>query len=540
MRSLPLWLASLLMLTSCKIASGPAEKPPAPIRATHIRVAIIDPGKLDPSSASSSSAMLILKQICDTLTTVDPVTGSVKPGIAASWTLAPDAKKVTFKIRPGLRFRNGREVSAADFVTSFSRFASPTSGSSQHFFFEKVVGYQDLRSGRSTSLAGVKAVDATTLDVDLSEPFAEFPAIVSHPAAGAPIPAESLSDGAAFAASPDCAGPYTLSAPRATGDIHLVRAPGYEPSQGATHPDALEGIPEEMTFKVVADVQTGYKQLVAKGVEVAEVPTTELLSAQRVSGRVESGQNGLMTYIGFPVTKAPYDNLEFRRALTLATNQKAIVEQLLAGSRVLPRSFLPVSTGPDSRGLSCTALLDRRTDVVDAKKALKVAAVDVASVTPTVHLNSGAGHERWVELLTTRWKEQLGITTTVKAAEWKTYLDALVDPGPDGPFRLGWASRFPSPEAILDPLFRSGSLDNFTRYSNPAFDQALTAARATVDDVKRRKAYRDTADILCKDLPIIPMWEGRNNIAFGPRIASGTGRRLDFDGDPMLRELGRR
>ncbi|HLF69907.1 MAG TPA: ABC transporter substrate-binding protein [Actinomycetota bacterium] len=539
MRSLAHSLAALLMLTSCKIASKPVENSPA-IRATHIRVAILDPGKIDPSSASSSSAMLILKQICDTLTIVDPVTGAVKPGIAASWAMAPDAKKVTFKIRPGLRFHNGREVVAADFVTSFSRFASPTSGSSQHFFLEKVVGYQDLRSGRSTNLAGVKAVDATTLEVGLSEPFAEFPTILSHPAAGAPIPAESLADGGAFAALPDCAGPYVLSSPRTTGDIHLVRAPGYEPSQGATHPDALKGIPEEMTFKVVADVQTGYKELIAKKVDVAEVPTTELLSAQRARGRVESGQNGLMTYIGFPVTRAPYDQLEFRRALTLATNQGAIVEELLAGSRVLPRSFLPLSTGPDSRGLSCASLLDRRSDLVEARKSLKDSGVDVASVTPTVHLNSGAGHERWVELLTTRWKEQLGVTTTLKAAEWKTYLDGLVDPGPDGPFRLGWASRFPSPESILDPLFRSGSLDNFTRYSNPAFDQALATARSTIDDIKRKKAYRDAADILCKDLPIIPMWEGRNNIAFGPGIASGTGRRLDFDGDPMLRELGRR
>jgi hypothetical protein len=61
-----------------------------------------------------------------------------------------------------------------------------------------------------------------------------------------------------------------------------------------------------------------------------------------------------------------------------------------------------------------------------------------------------------------------------------------------------------------------------------------------VDDQARRKAYVDAAAVLCRELPMVPVWFVEIHTAFRPGIVSNADRRIDIFGDPILRELGRR
>ncbi|MEO7804349.1 MAG: ABC transporter substrate-binding protein, partial [Actinomycetota bacterium] len=420
---------------------------------------------------------------------------------------------VVFKLRPGTKFHNGRELVAQDFVFSMSRFAHPKTGSTQHFFFDRVAGYAELRSGAAQTLSGVRAVDTKTLEVQLTKPFAEFPAIMAHAAAGTAIPQEEVAkDPAAFALKPVCTGQYLVAEPWVRGSqIKLSLTRGKESIK-------------TIIVQSVADAKTGYKLLEADLVQVADVPVGKLILARKVKGRLSTGANGLISYIGFPVTKPPYDNVELRKALTASTDRKGINRTLLAGSRLVPEGIFPPSSGFRA---PCA--------VFDAKKALAESAVDPSTLKPTVYFNQAGGHEKWLQRVTEDWKKQLGIEATLKPDEWKKYLDFLVQPGADGPFRLAWAVKYPSPEAIVDAVFEAGSPDNFMRYSSPSFEALVTQARATVDDKTRRALYEKAHEVLCNELPMIPMWFGQNNVAFGPGLTAA--RRLDAFGDPILGAL---
>lgn len=516
----------------------PAPQRPRPRVGGTLTVAIPEPDTLDPSRASTNrSALLVLRQICEPLVSADPSTGALKPGAAKSWVVAPDGRKVTFTLRQGLKFANGREVAAGDYVFSLSRFVQM---SPQHLLLDRIAGYPEVRSGAAGELAGVKAPDPRILEVELAEPFAELPAVLTHPGAGSAVAKEEVeARGEGFPGAPVCTGAYTLAAPWAAGqDLRLVRSAGFDGKNPAFSRGGA-GYADEIVFKPIPDLDAGYRMLEEGAVQVAEVPLSKLTQARGVEGRVESASSGLLSYVGFPLTKAPFDNPNLRRALSLAIDRRALVEDLLAGSRQAAAGFLPPSAGPAWSQNVCSETMKPTADAAEAKTALQAAGIDPAATKLTIYFNdSGSGHEVWLQKVGEQWKGALGIDSVLQPGEWKAYLDFLVEGGADGPFRLAWPVDYPSPEAILGPLFTTGSLDNYTRFTSPEFDDLVNRARATPDEAARRSLYLEAGALLCRELPVAPTWFGQSHIAFHSSVAAEGPRRVDVFGYPLLKELG--
>ncbi|MGH2707732.1 MAG: peptide ABC transporter substrate-binding protein [Actinomycetota bacterium] len=541
-----------LAASACGPGSSRESPEPALKPGGALNVAIVAPesvpaqgsktASIDPSRASSRSAMLVLKQICDPLVGFDPTTGALTPGAAESWTIAPDAKKITFTLRGGLKFHTGREVTASDYVFSMSRFVHPQNGSPLHFLLERVAGYREMREGRASELAGVRALDRRSLEVNLSEPFAELPAVLAHPAAGSAIPKEEVDKGAeSFGAKPICTGPYALAGPwNPAREIKLVRYGDYGGSSTVYAGEGV-GFADQINFRIVPDIQAGYLLLQQAEVQVAEVPPPRLLEARRRPLDVDAQTNGLVAYIGFPLRKPPFDNADFRRALAGALDRREIVEDLLGRSRRLAGGFLPPTAGSDTGESACRQTLPPTENLKSARAALTASGVNVAETNLNIHFNNGtSGNQIWLGKVAAQWKAGLGVASTLAPfpRTFQEYLDFLAAGSADGPFRLAWSVDFPSPEALLVPLFSSGALDNLTGYSNPTFDEAIRRARGAPDNKARQRAYGEAEQILCRDLPIIPMWFGLNHVGFSSSVRSAAKGRVDVFGDPRLRELG--
>jgi len=494
-----------------------------------LRIAITDPESINPTKASSRWGTFVVKQICDPLVGSDPRTGALKPGIAESWTISEDAKKITFKIRQGAKFQNGREVTAEDYVWSLSRFVDPTNGSSQHFLLDKVAGYSEVRSAKAASLAGVKALDPHVLEISLVEPNAELPAVLANPSVGAVIPKEEAGASDSYASKPVCTGPYEVASPWIKGqDIHLSRFKDYYRGDASISRRGTGNF-TNLVLKVATDEKAAAKLLDQGQVDIAPVPLEYLSGTRLVTDRVSAGPSGYFAYIGLPVTHPPFDNPDVRRALSASTDRRAIIKALFAGSRISASGFLPPSAGPSSSGGACP----------DAARTAGSGA-PLAGKTMPVYLNSGGGHEKWLQKVADQWKGALDVQSELKPLEWPNYLDYLATPGPDGPFRLAWTVKYPSPEAVLQPLFESSSLDNFTRFSNAGFDGLLKKARSTVNDAERLQVYAAAAQVLCDQVPIIPMWFGQNQLAFAHGLRASGPRplqRVDVYGDPILQDL---
>lgn len=510
----------LCFLAACN--GGTPDPEPREAEPFDLRVAVTDPGSLDPALAQSRPALLVLKQICDPLVSHDQRSGELKPGLAQSWTISDDGKTVRFQLRQGVKFSNGRDLVADDFVYSLTRLADPKTRSPHHHLLDKVAGYPELRAGTSTALPGLSVPEPGVLQVQLGEPFAELPALMAHPATS-PLIKEDVEGSPEFAKKPVCAGPYRVESNQTPdGALELVRFDDYYGANGA-YSQGGRGYARRLIFTVVANVEDSFEQVEGGRADLAAISTGDLPRARREEGGLESGPTGHLAYIGFPVARTPFDNRDLRVRMAGAIDRRGIVQELLGESRAEAPGFLPPGSGAAAAQATCPA----------AEGAPEAEPPDEI----VLYLNTGGGHEAWLQEVVDDWEEEFDTRTTLRTMEWGQYIDFLAGPGADGPFRLSWAAGVPTPEAILSPLFRTGSPNNFTRYSSAEFDGLIAKARATLDDAERTRVYAEAAKVLCRDQPILPVWFGMNHVAFRPGITSAVDGRLDLYGDPMLREL---
>lgn len=132
-----------------------------------------EPITLDPAFASSTYERLVIEQIYDGLIQFD-VHLNIKPGLAEFWKASQDNLVWTFYLRKGVKFHNGREVVADDFVYSFTRIMSPKASSKLKLTFARVKGVNDFVKGKTQRIEGFRALDDYTLEIVFSQPYAPF------------------------------------------------------------------------------------------------------------------------------------------------------------------------------------------------------------------------------------------------------------------------------------------------------------------------------------------------------------------------------
>src|SRR6266705_3335908 len=150
-----------------------------------LRIALVTPGSLDPAQATSAERRLLVGNLFDSLTTLDAA-GTVRPAAAASWSSDQTMRHWRFQLRAGATYADGRAVRAGDFKAAWERLASPRTRprpASPAALLGIVDGYQAVATGHARTISGIAAPDPATLQVDLSEAFADFPDLVADPRA---------------------------------------------------------------------------------------------------------------------------------------------------------------------------------------------------------------------------------------------------------------------------------------------------------------------------------------------------------------------
>src|SRR5580704_16397843 len=129
-RRLGIAFAAALLATLSGCSRSPSSNPAAQglSSAILLRGSGAEPDSLDPQKARSVESQTILRDLCEGLTTLDKTAG-VAPGVASAWTVSPDGKTYTFKLRPDARWSNGDRVVAGDFVAALRRLVDPATAS---------------------------------------------------------------------------------------------------------------------------------------------------------------------------------------------------------------------------------------------------------------------------------------------------------------------------------------------------------------------------------------------------------------------------
>jgi oligopeptide transport system substrate-binding protein len=493
----------------------PADQP---VSGGTLSIYINEPAFIDPVNLQESEGTKVGDALFDSLAKFDPITAKLLPAAAESWSANADASVWTFKLRAGATFSDGTPVTAADFKYAWERICNPANESEVAYHLAPVKGYDEMQAGTATELSGVKAIDATTLEVTLNYGFGDFEYVVGHPAL-APIPKAAVEkDPKAFADMPIGNGPFKMAEPWAHDQyIKVVRNDAYYGDKAY-----LDGV----DFKILADEATAWLEFKAGNLDFNEsVPSESRDEAITTYGQSADGLTVSpgKQYLGGPELSIYYilmnnkdellKNAALREALSLAVNRQAISDTVYGGVRVPASSIVPEGVA----GYEAGAWQYSKYDVEAAKAKLAEAGYPEGKGLPeiTISFNSGSGHEDVMALIQADWAK-IGVTAKLDGQEWAQYLDKL-QAGEYQVGRLGWIADYPIIDNFLYPLFTPGG-DDMSFYEDPAVTQALMDARKTVNTDERIAKYQAIVKTIGDAAPVIPIVIYRHHAIGSDRV----------------------
>jgi oligopeptide transport system substrate-binding protein len=488
-----------------------------------------EPVSIEPLNAQDSSGLQVAHQVFQGLTKWvrdDNGTLNTEPDIAASWESA-DAQTWTFHLKSGVTFQApvSRPVTAQDFVDSWSRVTDPENQSYVAYILAPLEGCDDrgYQTDPAEGLTGVKALNATTLQVTLRYPFADFPATLGHPVA-AVTPVDYIDEvGAkAFARKPVGTGPYAVSSWRHGRAVRLVKNASFWDKEHAGWVNAID-------LPIFDDVEAMWASFQTGDLDCSQVPGDQV-AAVRDGAEVTSGTwtaaswpAAAVYFVGMNMTDPTLSaSLDLRKAIAESADAQSVVDDVSQGVAELAGGYVPAGIPGHKAGL------DPYPYDLEGATALVTAMGGAPALRYWYDTNED--HRRIAETLVTGW-DQAGITVTPSEYEWGTFLDKL-SRGNKGSgsqlFRVAWIADYPAMDGFLYPLFQSDQsrTGSYTFYSNEGVDELLQKARETMDSQQRYNLYEQAEKLILADMPAAPLYFYRYFRVADARIAG-------FSVDPM-------
>jgi oligopeptide transport system substrate-binding protein len=483
----------------------------------------IDPWTLDPAIAGDATSHAYVVQIFSGLVrlgdNLEPV-----PDIAEWWEMSPDGTTYTFYLREDVFFHDGRQVTAEDFKYSWERACLPTTGSqTAATYLGDIVGAEDVLSGATTEISGVRVLDDFTLEVTIDAPKSYFLSKLTYPTAYV-VDQADVESGGMWWHQPNGTGPFELSEWIEGDTLSLTKNELYYGELAKV--DQVDfllwgGTPMNM-YELgeidVTGVGTAYTHKVTDeaGPFYDELSITSELS---------------FYYIGFNTEEPPFDDVNIRRAFSLAIDKEKLISLVFAGVMQAAYGVLPPGI-PGYNG----ELAGLEYDIEEARELIANSSYgDVANLPPITLTTAGWGGLISAELesLVCQWRENLGVEVTVRQLDPEEFLYNL-DQERDGMFYTGWIADYPHPQDFLEILFASGAENNDGGYSNPDFDALLEAAAAETDYDQSLALYQQAEQLLVDDAACLPLCFGVNYMLVKPYVS---GYQLNLLGFAMLNEV---
>jgi ABC-type transport system substrate-binding protein len=170
-----------------------------------------DVATLDPAIGYDWQNWSMIKSLFDGLMDYVPGTTELRPGLAESYEISEDGLTYTFKLRPGVKFHNGREMTAEDVKYSLDRVTDDATLSPGAGFFGAIEGFDAAMAGEAEGLSGVTVVDPQTVQIKLARPDATFLHVMALNFASV-VPREAVEEfGPDFGRNPVGTGAYRLA-----------------------------------------------------------------------------------------------------------------------------------------------------------------------------------------------------------------------------------------------------------------------------------------------------------------------------------------
>jgi oligopeptide transport system substrate-binding protein len=459
-----------------------------------LAMALLDPGPLDPARADRLEDEIVLGNLFDGLTTLDPA-GAVRPGAAASWTSDPTLRRWEFRLRPDARWSDGSPVRSTDFTFAWHRLADPKAKPAPppaRTLLSAVTGYRAFVAGRARSISGLATPDPTTLAVRLDHPFADLPALVAALPLS-PLPSTLVGpDPAAYLTRPVGNGPFRLAAPARPGrPLILDRNPAYPESPALLDRVSIQRVPDE---------QTAWLELQNGQVSFAPLPLDQLAAARTVYGSSPDGRTrpGLLEgptlttwQLTFNLRSKLGKDPRWRQAVSLAIDREDLAATLAGtpATGLVPPATPGWGTGSGTGGGAAGG------------------GGGAAAVCPPCAHDPAKARSLFARSKAGRAAITLAVPPGAEARQLAAALaddlaaagaDLSLTPTPTGETPLTLVRRvapYPRPDPFLTSPFST----------SPPIQHLLDQARATPDDPTRTTRYHQAEAAILADLTAVPL-----------------------------------
>ena len=514
-------LASLLALLMPTVACVPTTATgSAVVGDSVLHLSDAGPITLDPAISGEMSSHTYVMQLYGGLVRLDAEL-QIVPDIADSWTISEDGTRYVFELREDVKFHSGKGVTAGAFKYSWERACDPDTGSlTAPTYLGDIVGAEDMLSGAATSLAGVAVLDDYTLQVDIEEPRAYFIDKLTYPTTYV-VDEETVSAGQDWWRQPNGTGPFEMVSWEEGSSMVLGRYDNYHGDLALV--DAVE-------FHILAGVPMSlYEQGVIDVVGVGSAYMSQVTDPTNPFSLEHAWAPELsLYYVGFDVTKEPFDDVKVRRAFCHAVDRQRIVDVLFEGSVQVASGVLPAGLpGYDP------SLVAFEYDPVLARQLLSESSYGSAAALPPMELTiSGYANQvpAYLAAAIADWRKNLGVEVGVRQLEPEVFLYELYEER-DELFSMGWIADYPNPQNFLGTLFGTGESTNIAHYSNSALDDLLDRAAAEQDEQVRLELYQEAERLVVDEAPCLPLMYGSNHVLVRPYVS---GYRLSPLGVPDL------
>ena len=463
-------------------AAGTSEAPSTLILADSTDAASLDPHVQNDGQSEQVVAMLystLLKFKAD---------GTIVPDLAESWTVSPDQRTWTFKLRQGVKFHNGKEMTAEDVKATYGRFMANDAD-----------GKRLVVKNITKMFQAVNVLDKYTVSVTTDKPYGPMMSLLCNRSL-------AIMDAAVFnqfgidngkkAESVVGTGPYKMVSWKKDEEIVLERFPGYFGEPPKTDRLIFRIIPEA-TSRVIA-LENGevdfVKQFPSEDLDrLKNSAKTKVYEAPSVGARL------FRFGCDDPIVKNP----KVRQAMVYAVDRLPIINGLFPGQAT-------DSTGPLAKvvwGYVDLGVIKR--DVAKAKKLLAEAGYPNGFKTKIVTTPRYAKGVEMAEVLSAQFKE-VGITADIEVLEWSVILPLWSGVTPevfDQPlFIMGAGTSMMDADGGLRGLYtttETGTNErNYGFYSNAEVDKLVNGAMSETDPVKRYAMYKRAQEILYLEDPV--------------------------------------
>lgn len=453
-----------------------------------------DPTTLDPALIVDVTGASIAAKLFNGLIRFDRQL-RIHPDIAERWTISDDGIVYTFHLRPGVRFSNGRDLTAEDVKYSFERVLHPQTRSPRTWVLDRIKGAPAFMKGKAESVSGIRVRDDHTVEIHLEESFGPFLSLLSLTTAYI-VPREEVERwGSDFSFHVIGSGPFRLTEWRHGQQIHLALNPLY--TVAAPH---LQGI----VYSIIPEDLTAMVEFEMGNIDIIQIPSAEFRRYKNHSrwNQYIIEQPGLnIYYLGLNCQRHPLDDSRIRKAVSLAIDRDKMLRTVfesrgqLAGSPIPPilRNRMPPPQKKDSYNPAKARILLEEAGYPNGLSLR----ITIPALSESLDIVEVIQH----------YLQQVGIRTSIMQLEWSSFKESLAK-GETDAFWLSWWADYPDVENFLYPLFHSrnhGAGGNRTFYENSEVDRLIEQAQRSTDEV-RLILYYQAESIILQETPMVLFW----------------------------------